>query len=172
MPTKKTCTFGTHLHNQTKVLIRVSGVDRSTQAGCTWAVPCRASVCWLQVYEGEGTMTAENNLLCSFYLKGIKPASRGQNIQVTFDIDTNGTICVDALLQKDYQHIRANVNDLVGWARHVRTMVRGSPACSLPPSLVLCGVCLWCMHLHPSISLEWASSTRLTPMPSWPTVTD
>ncbi|CEL94499.1 unnamed protein product [Vitrella brassicaformis CCMP3155] len=86
LPTKKTCTFGTHLHNQTKVLI--------------------------QVYEGEGTMTAENNLLCSFYLKGIKPASRGQHIQVTFDIDTNGTICVDAQRQTDYQHISANVNNL------------------------------------------------------------
>ena len=44
-----------------------------------------------QVYEGERSMTRDNNLLGKFELSGIPPAPRGvPQINVTFDIDANG----------------------------------------------------------------------------------
>ncbi|ERL87662.1 hypothetical protein D910_05052 [Dendroctonus ponderosae] len=46
----------------------------------------------IQVYEGERTMTKDNNLLGTFNLTGIPPAPRGvPKIEVTFDLDANGT---------------------------------------------------------------------------------
>jgi len=51
----------------------------------------------IQVYEGERTMTKDNNLLGKFELAGIAPAPRGvPQVEVTFDIDANGILNVTA----------------------------------------------------------------------------
>nr|XP_027212039.1 heat shock 70 kDa protein cognate 4-like [Penaeus vannamei] len=52
----------------------------------------------IQVYEGERTLTKDNNLLGKFDLSGIAPAPRGvPQIEVTFDIDANGILNVSAM---------------------------------------------------------------------------
>ena len=51
----------------------------------------------IQVYEGERTMTKDNNLLGRFELTGIPPVPRGvPKIKVSFDIDANGILNVSA----------------------------------------------------------------------------
>ncbi|KAI6658483.1 Glucose-regulated protein [Oopsacas minuta] len=51
----------------------------------------------IQVYEGERPMTKDNHLLGSFNLNDIPPAPRGvPQIEVTFEIDTNGIMKVTA----------------------------------------------------------------------------
>ena len=51
----------------------------------------------IQVFEGERTMTKDNNSLGKFELSGIPPAPRGvPQIEVSFDIDANGILNVTA----------------------------------------------------------------------------
>lgn len=52
----------------------------------------------IQIFEGERKFTKDNNKLGTFNLEGIPPAPRGvPQIEVTFDIDTNGILNVTAV---------------------------------------------------------------------------
>src|SRR3546814_15285667 len=71
IPTKKSQTYSTADDNQQAVTIRVA--------------------------QGEREMAADNKMLGQFDLVGIPPAPRGvPQIEVTFDIDANGTVNVSA----------------------------------------------------------------------------
>lgn len=52
---------------------------------------------FVQVYEGVGARTKDNNLVCRFVISGIAPAPRGvPRIEVTFDMDANDRLVVSA----------------------------------------------------------------------------
>jgi molecular chaperone DnaK len=71
IPTEKKQTFSTADDNQSAVTIKV--------------------------FQGEREMAADNRLLNTFNLEGIPPAPRGQpQIEVKFDIDSNGILTVTA----------------------------------------------------------------------------
>ena len=49
----------------------------------------------IQVFEGEHSLTEDNNLLGKFELSGIPPAPRSvPQIEITFEIDANGIMKV------------------------------------------------------------------------------
>ena len=48
------------------------------------------------MFQGEREMAADNKSLGQFDLAGIPPAARGIQIEVTFDIDSNGIVKVSA----------------------------------------------------------------------------
>lgn len=51
----------------------------------------------IQIFEGERSMTRDNNLLGKFELSGFPPAPRGvPQIEVTFEVDANGIMSVKA----------------------------------------------------------------------------
>ena len=52
----------------------------------------------IQVFEGERSLTKDNNQLGKFELSGIPPAPRGvPQIEVTFDVDANGIMKISAV---------------------------------------------------------------------------
>jgi len=84
----------------------------------------------IKVYQGEREMAGDNKLLGNFDLQGIPPAPRGvPQIEVTFDIDANGIVSVqarDKATGKE-QQIRIQASGGLGEA-DIQRMVREAEA--------------------------------------------
>merc|ERR1712054_465183 len=86
IPTKKSETFSTAADNQNAVTVHV--------------------------LQGERPMASDNKTLGQFNLEGIPPAPRGvPQIEVTFDIDANGILNVNAKGRLTKEEIEKMVND-------------------------------------------------------------
>jgi len=69
----------------------------------------------IQVFEGERAMTRDNNLLGKFQLSGIPPAPRGvPQIEVSFDLDTNGILHVSAKDQSTGRSEQIQIKNEIG----------------------------------------------------------
>lgn len=78
------------------LITRNTKIPANTSKQFTTIVDNQTSVC-VKVYEGERSMTADNNLLGQFVLSGIPPKPKEvPKIDVTFDIDADGILNVNA----------------------------------------------------------------------------
>ncbi|MCT1955755.1 molecular chaperone DnaK [Dermabacter hominis] len=80
----------------TKLIERNSAIPTKASEVFSTAEDNQPSVA-IQVYQGERQFTRDNKLLGTFELSGIAPARAGKpQIEVTFDIDSNGIVNVSA----------------------------------------------------------------------------
>lgn len=66
----------------------------------------------IKVFEGERSMTKDNNLLGTFELDGIPPERRGvPRIKVKFNVDVNGIMCVKATVESTGNTKHVNIKN-------------------------------------------------------------
>ena len=84
----------------------------------------------IKVFQGEREMAVGNKLLGEFNLEGIAPAPRGMpQIEVTFDIDANGILHVNALDKKTGKENKITIKANSGLTEdEIKRMVRDAEA--------------------------------------------